>query len=196
MSTTSGRRVARAARLFAVASAILLFSCSTPAVDRTRLEAGIRDLLELRTVEQIYRAVGYISQEKSVLIFKTVDRQLLYAINIRVQAGIDLTRGLQVVPDRFGRGSVTVTLPPATVLSVDADESSIRQYFSREQGGAVSLLDYGDQIAELKNQTEQDAVNRGILARAEANARKLVEYYLRSVGLREIHFAVQAGGAE
>ncbi|WP_455382355.1 DUF4230 domain-containing protein, partial [Salinispira pacifica] len=132
MSTTSGRRVARAARLFAVAAAILLFSCSTPAVDRTRLEAGIRDLLELRTVEQIYRAVGYISQEKSVLIFKTVDRQLLYAINIRVQAGIDLTGGLQVVPDRFGRDSVTVTLPPATVLSVDADESSIRQYFSRE----------------------------------------------------------------
>lgn len=175
--------------------ALLVVSCSTPRVDRTQIEAGIRDLLQLRTYEQNYRAVGYISQERSVLIFKTVDRRLLYALNIRIQAGIDLTQDLKIVPDPRDRDTVIVSLPPAKILSADADESSIRQYFSHEQGGAVSLLDYGDQLAALKKQTIQDAVDRGILIHAQRNARKIVEYYLRSAGIRDVKFTATAGGA-
>ena len=174
---------------------LLAVSCSAPRVDRTELEAGIRDLLQLRTYEQIYRAVGYISQERSVLIFKTVDRQLLYAVNIRVQAGIDLSEGFTVEPDPGDPDTVTVSLPPARILAADADESSIRQYFSHEHGGAVSLLDYGDQLAALKEQTIQDAVARGILTQARENAKKIVQYYLRSTGIREVKFTVAGGSA-
>ncbi len=168
--------------------AALLASCVDPPVSTARIEAGVRQLLELRTSEQIYRAVGYISQERSVLIFKTVDRQVLYAVNIRIDAGIDLSDGLRVSAIPGGRERLQVSLPAAKILGADADETSIRQYFSHEKGGAVSLLDYGDQIEELKKRTVEDAINRGILAQADENARKIVGNFLRSFGITDVRF--------
>ncbi|HUX12046.1 MAG TPA: DUF4230 domain-containing protein [Spirochaetia bacterium] len=168
--------------------AALLSCCTNPPVDTKRIETGIRQLLELRTSEQVYRAIGYISQEKSVLIFKTVDRQLLYSVDIRIDAGVDLSDGLQVATIPGDSEGLQISLPPAKVLSADADESSIRQYFSHEKGGAVSLLDYGDQIAELKSRTVEDAIKRGILVQADQNARKVVSNFLRSLGITDVRF--------
>jgi len=176
----------------AVITFILILSALTACTPQKKnvaaLEQGLTDLLELRTYEQVYHAVGYLNRQQSILFFKTIDRELLYAVDIHIQAGIDLRTGVRIVESPFDRGVLTVFLPAARVLISDADESSIRRYFSRSLGGEVSLLEYGDQIAELKQRAEQQAVDSGILQRAEENARAVVRSYLLQAGVREVRF--------
>jgi len=166
-----------------------LTACTPQKKNAAALEQGLTDLLELRTYEQVYHAVGYLNRQQSVLFFKTIDRELLYAVDIRIQAGIDLRTGVRIIESKLDRGIVTVSLPPARILLSDADETTIRRYFSRGVGGEVSLLEYGDQIAELKLKAERQAVDSGILLRAEENARAIVRSYLQQAGIREVRFA-------
>jgi hypothetical protein len=131
------------------------------------------------TFEHVYRDVVFLDRERTFLIFKTVDAEVLFSIDVRVQAGIDLQDGFSV--DRKRREGLTVTLPPAKILLVDADEESIHQYFLKEIGGGISRLDYYDEINLKKDDLIQDAVERGILQRATDNARLLIRSFLENV---------------
>lgn len=139
----------------------------------------IRSILELPTYEHVYRDVVYLDRERSFLIFKTMDTEVLFAVNVRIQAGIDLADGFSV-RRRLGDGLI-VQLPPAGILLADADEASIEQYFLKEIGGGISRLDYYDEISLKKDELTADAVERGILERANENARFLVQSFLENV---------------
>ena len=84
----------------------------------------MRDLLAIHTMEHVYRDVVYFGEEESFLFIPTVDRRVLFSVNIRVQAGIDLTDGIEVFRSEDNDSEVFVRLPPAEILLVDADEST------------------------------------------------------------------------
>lgn len=164
----------------------LLFSCAGQRPDIGMLEEGVRSILELPTYEQIYRDIIYVDRERSFLVFRTMHAQVLFSIEIRVQAGIDLVSGFRL--SRNDDRSITVALPAAEILLVDADESTINQYFVKSSGGSVGRLDYYDEIERIKTEIEQDAVRREILQKAAANARNLILQLLRSAGIEEVRF--------
>lgn len=143
-------------------------------------------MLELPTYEQIYRDVVYVDRERSFLLFKR-QAQVLFSIDIRVQAGIDFETGLAVIPDPDGTG-VTVRLPKARILLIDADEETIRQYFATEAGGPIERLAYYDEINRIKSEIAQDAIEREILEKAEINARSLITGLLVAAGFEEVRF--------
>ena len=154
-----------------------------------RMEDRIESLLELSTYEHIYRDLVYFGEERSFLFIKTVDRAVLFSIDIRVRAGIDLAQGVTVTADRRDPERIYVRLPEAEILAVDADEASIEEYFIREQGGRVGLLELSDQLDEAKEKVAEDAVDRGILDRADENARRLITGFLELAGFTEVVFA-------
>lgn len=164
--------------------------------ETVRLENRIESLLELSTYEHIYRDLVYFGEERSFLFIKTVDRAVLFSIDIRVRAGIDLADGVTVTADRRDPQRIYVRLPDAEVLAVDADESSIEEYFIREQGGRVGLLELTDQIDEAKARVAEEAVERGILERADENARELITGFLRMAGFAEVVFATGDEGTD
>ncbi len=179
---------------------VLLVSLSLAAgcaVDKQRdieqISTRIRSILELPTFEHVYRDVVYIDRERSFLIFKTMDTEVLFAINVRIQAGIDLSDGFAVYRTR--KGGITVELPPAKILLADADEESIEQYFLKEIGGSISRLDYYDEINVKKEDLISDAVDRGILDRAAENARLLIGGFLENARGESVTF-VTAGGQQ
>jgi len=169
---------------------VLLAGCA-PAVrfDSISIQEQLTDLLELHTYEHIYRDVVYFGEEKSFLFVRTVDRRILFSIDIRVRAGIDLAHGLTIAQDKSDPERIYVQLPAAEILSVDADEKSINEYFIRELGGRIGLLEMTEQLEEVKIRTEADAIDRGILGRAETNARRIVRNFLTMAGFTEIDFA-------
>lgn len=179
----------------AVGILVTLFSiaaCSpTRRLDLVKVEDQLRDLLELRTYEHIYRDVVYFGEEKSFLFVTTVDREVLFAVDIRVQAGLDLSEGITLTRDRSDGRRIYVRLPEARVLSIDADERSIHEYFLHERGGKIGLLEIGDQLEAVKKATGEDAIERGILTRAEENARRLVRNFLALAGFTEVEFSHQ-----
>jgi hypothetical protein len=163
--------------------ALVLLLSTGCAANRDReideISTHIRSLLELPTFEHVYRDVVYLDRERSFLIFKTMDAKVLFAVDVRIRAGIDLREGFSV--SRARKGGITISLPPAKILLADADEESIEQYFLREIGGNLTRLDYYDEINKKKEELITDAVDRGILERAEENARLLISGFLTTL---------------
>jgi ABC-type Fe3+-hydroxamate transport system substrate-binding protein len=170
--------------------AALLFTISS-CEDRTsvtvnEIETQIREILELPTYEHVYRDIIYVGEEATFLLFKTVDKQVLFSIDVVVQAGIDFTEGLHLIPGKDKE--ITVRLPPAKILLIDAEEDSIHQYFIKERGEAVTRLEYYDEINRQKEKIREDAIQRGILYNAEQNAQQLITQFLRLAGFTDISF--------
>lgn len=129
------------------------------------IESRIRSILELPVCEQVYRDIIYVGEEARFLGIRHIDTRLLFSIEIRVQAGIDLMKGVEVRPS--AAGGAVVVLPEPELLLVDADESSIKEYFLKEFGKTIGRLEYYDEIERGKERVQAEAIDRGILVLAE-----------------------------
>lgn len=144
------------------------------------VERHIKAVLELPTYEYVYRDIIYIADQAEFLGFRHRDKQLLFSVDVRLQAGIDLKKGVRV--SRTGPQGLTISLPAPEILIIDADENSITQYFKKEFGGAISRLEYYDEISQSKAHIHRDALERGILIQARENAASVVRSLLQSQG--------------
>jgi hypothetical protein len=162
------------------------------------IQRRVSAVLELPTYEYIYRDIVYIAEQASFLGIRHRDTQLLFAVDVRLQAGIDLRKGFSVRPITarpLSAPRVEVRLPEPEVLLIDADESSIQQYFKREFGGEINRLDYYDEISRSKEKIREDAVERGVLEQARKNAVSLIESVLGHAGFEEIDIRFADGGS-
>jgi hypothetical protein len=159
-----------------------------------RLGQKVSALTELATYEYLYRDIVYIGEEARFLGIKHLDKQLLFAVDFRIRAGFDLSRRPPEVLPLAG-GGVRVELPPPQVLTADAEEDSIRQYFVKEFGGRVSRLEYYDRISKHKQEAVDNAIADGILERAGENARIIVRNTLENIGIEPV-FVVFVPSAE
>lgn len=164
-----------------------LFGCQRSSdLSDVELENQVRALLELPTFEQIYKDIIYVDENKSFLMFKTVDKRVLFSIDIKVQAGLDFHDGFSV--RKVTRNEVEVYLPEAKILLVDADESSIHEYFIKEKGDKITRLEYYDEINDKKDFIAKDAIDRGILDRARQNAESLLTKLFHAIGFDTVIF--------
>jgi hypothetical protein len=178
-------RAKRASLIFLLL--LTLISCTEPRTERLdRVRSQVRNLLQLESFEYVYRDVVYIGEQRSFLGIQTVDRQVLFAVDIIVRAGVDFTRGFEIRSDSGDRNRIFVEIPRAEILLIDSDESSIHEYFVRERGGRVGWLEYGDEIEAVKARIEQDAVERGILTRAADNAAAIVRNLFELAGFSDV----------
>ncbi len=152
----------------------------------TEVRQEITDLRTLMLAEYRYREVVYFFERGRILGVPAGRREVLFAVEIVVIAGVDLTRGFDVSLSE-NQEALFVTLPPAEVLTIDADEESIEQYFATERLGRLDWLDVGDQLALSKEANRKDAVGRGLLADAEEHARRVVRELGRSAGYAEVN---------
>ncbi|MFP4329906.1 MAG: DUF4230 domain-containing protein [Spirochaetaceae bacterium] len=168
---------------------ILLTGCDNRRDDSTlsSLESRINTLLELHTVEYVYRDVVYFGEQEYLLgLFRTRDQQLLFALEIRVQAGLDLEDGVELLRDPDDPELLLLILPAAEVLLVDAVEESIEQFFVRERGGSIEWDQVSGEMEAVKDRVRRDAVEKGILNRAEENARELATELMELAGFEQV----------
>lgn len=149
------------------------------------VERHIKAILELPTYEYVYRDIIYIADQAEFLGFRHKDKQLLFSVNVHLQAGIDLKKGVRV--SQTGSQGLTISLPAPEILIIDADENSITQYFKKEFGGAISRLEYYDEISQSKTNIRRDALERGILIQARENAAAVVRSLLQNRGITPVH---------
>lgn len=171
---------------------LALASCQQAPVDTGMLRDRVRNVLQMETTEFIYRDLVYQSISDSLLGMSTRDTRVLAEVKIHVVAGVDIREGMKISMDATDpSGPVTkVLLPRARILLVDADESSIRQFMIREykfmDDGRMSLLAFGRKLRENKETIKRDALSRGILERAENNARLVVTKILNLSGISRV----------
>ena len=154
-----------------IGGGVYLFTGGRESVSRTDvMEHRLKDLRELKTVSQTYRSVIFVEEKN----FWRGNKQVLFTLEYVVTAGVDFSKGLEIreLPD----GVIQVRLPGAGILSSDADETTIRQMFLKEQAllNPVRMGDYMPQIILQGEANRQAALDGGILKLAEANARMAV----------------------
>lgn len=165
----------------------VLISCTAQTTtSRPVIENQIRGILELPTIEFVYREVIYIGHEAKFLGFKHIDKRLLFSIDLIISAGLDLSKGIEI--RNITNGNIQIILPEPEILLVDADEGSIHQFFVKEWGEKVSRLDYYDKIVESKEEIVSDAIERGILIKAKNNAEEMILKIFSVDGTTKVDF--------
>ncbi len=114
--------------------------------------------------------------------------KLLLVVHGQAVAGLDLSRLNASDVDIEGR-SITVTLPPAELLSVSLDSAHTR-VVSRTTGLLVPADPNLESEVREKAEAElrQSALDSNILNTASANARTTLTTLLRSFGFQQVNF--------
>lgn len=173
--------------LLLIAGAAYLLSGGRENISRTEvMEHRLRELRQLQTVTQTFRSVIYVEEKN----FWRGNKQVLFTLEYHVTAGVDFSEGLQIRenPD----GTIHVRMPPGEIFSSDADETTIRQMFLKEQVllNPVRMGDYIPQIIAQGEANKQAALESGILNMAESNARMAVMRILNLGEFENISFDI------
>jgi hypothetical protein len=171
--------------LSVIGTGVFLIVRDNSALVRTEvMEQRLKELRQLKTVSQTYRSVIYIEEKSFWLGLK----QVLFTLEYEVTAGVDFSRGIELSP--LPDNSVSVRMPPAEIFDSDADETTIREMFLREQSffNPVRMGDYLPQVIEQGEANRRAALESGILARAESNARMAVVRVLRLADFNSVSF--------
>lgn len=146
---------------------------------QAELGSSIQHLQRIASTEYVYRSVVYATDDRRLLSFP-LGSEVLFSIAIRVQAGIDMAEGFTVEVE--DADTIFLTLPAPTIFLVDADEASIEEYFFQGRLFRVDWLDIGSTIEGEKELARSDALDRGILEAAQANAEVLVHDLVKLAG--------------
>lgn len=141
----------------------------------------IRNLEEIVTARQIYRNVIYTEIKENLI----VDKRSLFTIEYIVSAGVDLSTGVTI---SVSDNAVHISYSYPQVLGIDADESSIDEYFSLQRFGKLKQSDYLNIIYDEKERIEADSLNGGLLERADKNLQNLISGILKDSGINKVEF--------
>lgn len=175
--------------LFALPVVAIIFLVSLEIRDK-KLESvndRIRNLEELVTARQVYRNVIYTEVKENLI----VDKRSLFTINYIVTAGSDLSGGVSIKSSESG---LVLTYPYPEILSIDADEGSIDEYFALERFGKLKQSDYLNIVFDEKDRIHREALESRILERADRNLQNLIKGILSEAGMTEVSFRSDRNG--
>jgi hypothetical protein len=141
----------------------------------------IKNLEELVAARHIYRNVIYTETKENFI----VDKRALFSINYIVTAGTDLSKGVEI---KVTNNSIVLTYPYPEIISIDADENSIDQYFTLERFGKLKQSDYLTILYDEKSRIRDEALEGGILERADKNLQRLFRTILKEGGILDVRF--------
>ena len=99
-----------------------------------------------------------------------------------IRAGIDFT-AIKVAGEQRDDGvHLTVTLPKAKIQSTEIDPNSFVLYSEKTGlGNPLSASDFNQSLTELERDAQKNAIDKGVLDRADEQARLLIERFIQSV---------------
>ena len=143
-----------------------------------QLEDRVQRMERLITARQTYREVIYT--ERKLLLS---DKRVLFSLIFTVEAGFKL-ENCRV--EKQSDGGVIVYLPPVEILSIDADETSIKQYFAKEQFSMIRFSDFSSVIEKEKERILEEARLSGLKNRALSNGINTITSLFRLAGIDNV----------
>lgn len=152
----------------------------TPVITSDLLGEQLRSAQELVTVAYHYTNMGRFENHVDFYGWKVplTTKSFIVSYDGVIKAGVDLG-GVDVAVDEAGK-SVTVTLPDSGILSHEIPEESIEVFDeSNNIFNPITIEDYTGFTRDEKAAMEQRAIDNGLLASADEQARAAVESLLR-----------------
>lgn len=148
-------------------------------IDVETIRDGLSDIGFLITQEYCFTEVVDFSSVKTFLNIPLGFTESNYVAGYdgTVTAGIDFTK--VSVDKNDDEKVITVHMPRAEIKNVDIDPDSFVLYSEKNGlGNPTSISDYNDSLTELENKAENKAISRGMLEKAEENARAVVKNFI------------------
>ena len=163
----------------------LLFSCNSRADQLTERIEKMKETAELGSVEY---TIKKLVKANDVKWYTIGDRKILFSCTAYLKAGIDLSE-LTMEDVLVDGNTVTVTLPHAKLLSLNMPAEEIYLVYDRVSffRSGFSTQQRMDLLVQAENDINEDIVNLGITADAEANATDLLTAMLKQIGFENVN---------
>ncbi len=158
-----------------------LITETTVSLTGETIRDGLTDIGELATEEYFFTRVETYDSSKNIKGFKVpfTTSRFVYSYDGTVKAGIDFT-GIEVEKDDLKK-TITVILPASHILDCSIDPDSFEVYDEkRSVFNPVSISDYNDSLEEMIEAAKEDAMEKGVLERADSNAELLIKNLIMS----------------
>lgn len=141
---------------------------------------GLNDMGFLITEEYYFTMVESYEKTKSLFRFITTKSNFLYSYDGELYAGVDFEN---VTVDKNEENMViTIGIPKAEVQSVTIDKNSFKGYEEKEGwGNELTMEDFNKSLLELENAAKSRAIDRGVLDRADENAKEVIGNFVTSL---------------
>lgn len=150
---------------------------------------AIRNLAQLTTVESVQYTIVEKGTDEGWLAWARGDSVRMFAV-ARIGAGVDLSQ-VSVRDVVLGEdGVVEMTVPAAVIQYVDPDEDAT-QVLDRDTG----IFTSGDpglesDVRKIADEVlVQNAIDSGILDRAETNARSVLTDFILTLGYKDVEIS-------
>ena len=157
----------------------MLQGCSQEVDANAALQQEIESISSMKQLGLVeYRVKKIIKADDQGEWYKIGNRKILLSCTAYLKAGIDLSSfsASDIVADRT-TGKVTVTLPHATLLSLNIPASEIRQEYDGVTllRSSFTVQERNELLRQGERQIRESVPSLGILPKAEENARKFFE---------------------
>ncbi len=143
------------------------------------IRSGLNDMGVLLTEEYYFTQVVHYSSSKKIFSIELGFTETSYLVSYDgvVSAGVDFA-SIRLERDE-SRGIITVIMPAAQIHSVDIDpESFVLHSEKTGLGNPLSVADVNTSLVELEASAREKALERGVLERADENARLIVSNFI------------------
>ena len=151
----------------------------------------------LETVQDALKAMGELTTEEyaftEVITYSNLKKFLgidlpwtetsyIASYDGVIRAGIDFA-AVKVASEQLDAGvHLTVTLPKSKIQSTEIDPDSFILYSEKTGlGNPLSASDFNQSLTELEHDAQKHAVDKGVLTRADEQAKLLIERFIQSV---------------
>ena len=148
------------------------------------LQDGLNDMGVLVTEEYYFtEVVGFNSIKKFLntdIELKFTESSYLVSYDGVVTAGFDF--GAVTAEKDDAAKTIRIRIPAAEILGVDIDPESFQLHSEKTGfGNAPSVADFNASLIELESTAREKAAERGLLTRADENAKKVIETFVGSL---------------
>ena len=144
------------------------------------IEYGFKDVGKLVTQEYRIRKVKDASQDRKILNILSIpltNSKLIFSLEIEVLAGIDFTK----IEYNEKNEIIKIKLPKAKVYKYYEVKNSFITYIDEESiFNDIKSEERKKLEEELLEEAKTEAINNGILDKAEENAKKIIENMIKS----------------
>lgn len=141
---------------------------------------GLKDMGFLVTEEYYFTMVESYEKTKSLFKFITTKSNFLYSYDGVLYAGVDFER-ISVDKDD-DKKVINITIPKAVTQSITIDKNSFKAYEEKEGwGNELTMEDFNKSLLELEKAAESRAIDRGVLDRADENAKEVIGKFVNSL---------------
>ena len=169
---------------------MILSGCAGRADVRETVQREVEAITAMKQLNLVeYRVRKIVKADDEGEWYKIGDRKILLSCTAYLKAGIDLSSfSMEDVDiDRDG-GTVSVTIPHATLLSLDIPASEIRQEYDHVTmlRSSFTAEERNALLRQGEKQIRESVPSLGILPKAEENARKFFESVFAKMGFTTV----------